>query len=83
MGLVTEIILLPLAPVRGVAWVARQLEDEARRESGDGSDLETELAELDRQRAQGEITPEEADAREEELLDWALDNPDRGGTLDD
>jgi hypothetical protein len=32
MGMLTALVTLPLAPVRGVAWVAEQLLDEAESE---------------------------------------------------
>ncbi|MGO4759259.1 gas vesicle protein GvpG, partial [Streptomyces sp. 2MCAF27] len=32
MGLITGLLTLPLAPVRGVAWIAEQLRQEALRE---------------------------------------------------
>ena len=37
MGLITGLLTLPLAPVRGVAWVAEQVAEEAEREGNDGT----------------------------------------------
>ncbi|MFE5028738.1 gas vesicle protein GvpG [Streptomyces sp. NPDC056656] len=35
MGLITGILTLPIAPVRGVIWVAEKLDDAAERELHD------------------------------------------------
>ena len=69
MGLVTGLLTLPLAPVRGVAWVAEQLAAEAEREFyGDAETLRRELTELQRDRAFGQIEDEEYTEREAALL---------------
>lgn len=73
MGLLTEIILLPLAPVRGVGWLAKQLEEEARRQQAQQErNIEGALQDLDRRRAAGELSDEEAAALEEELIEGLL-----------
>jgi hypothetical protein len=77
MGLLTEILLLPLAPVRSVTWLAEKIRDEADRQMPMPDDLQAELEELDRLRESGELSPEEADLREEELLRAQL-GPDEG-----
>jgi hypothetical protein len=69
MGLVTGLLTLPLAPVRGVAWVAEQLAAEAQRElDGNSETLRRELTELQRDRAFGQIDDDEYTAREAALL---------------
>ena len=69
MGLITGLLTLPLAPVRGVAWVAEQLAAEADREvNGDSETLRRELTELQRDRAFGQIDDEEYTEREAALL---------------
>ena len=75
MGLLSEILLLPLAPVRGVTWVAEQVRDEATRQEDAPQELHAALAELDRQREAGELSADEADAREEALLQRLLGEP--------
>lgn len=65
-------LLLPLAPVRGVYWLARVLADEAERELAERESPERALAELRAAMAHGEITPAEAEAREAEILDRFL-----------
>jgi len=69
MGLVTGLLTLPLAPVRGVAWIAEQLAAEADRElHGDAETLRRELTELQRERAFGQIEDDEYTERETALL---------------
>ncbi len=69
MGLFTSLITLPLAPVRGVAWVAEQLVEEAERQLYDENAIRRELLELELEAEDGLIGPEERTAREEELLE--------------
>ena len=69
MGLITGLLTLPLAPVRGVAWVAEVLAEEADRELAEASSPERALADLEAARATGEITDEEFSEREAELID--------------
>ena len=69
MGLVTGLLTLPLAPVRGVGWIAEQLAAEAERElHGNAETLRRELTELQRDRAFGQIDDEEYTEREAALL---------------
>ncbi|MGW2250711.1 gas vesicle protein GvpG [Kitasatospora sp. NPDC001660] len=68
MGLITGVFTLPLAPVRGVVWVAEQLYAQARRELGDPAAVRRRLAELEAARRSGALSPAEADREEEELV---------------
>jgi hypothetical protein len=69
MGIVTGLLTLPLAPVRGVAWIAEQLAAEAERELyGDAETLRRELSELQHERAFGQIEDDEYVERETALL---------------
>ncbi|MDO0937890.1 gas vesicle protein GvpG [Streptomyces sp. DG2A-72] len=69
MGLIGEILLLPFAPVRGSAWVMRQVLSEAERIYYDPAAVRAELALLEDRLEAGEIGEEEFDRREDELLD--------------
>ena len=69
MGLIGEVLMLPFAPVRGSAWAVRQVLREAERIYYDPATVRTELARLEEQLDAGEITEEEFDRREDELLD--------------
>ncbi|MEU6551999.1 gas vesicle protein GvpG [Streptomyces sp. NPDC046915] len=69
MGLIGEVLLVPFAPVRGSAWVIEQVLHEAERIYYDPATVRAELARLEEQLEAGEITEEEFDLREDELLD--------------
>ena len=73
MGLITGILLLPLAPVRGVVLVAEALREEAERELAAAHDPERALAELEAARALGEVSPEVADEIEARLVEEMLE----------
>lgn len=68
MGLLSGLVTWPLAPVRGVVWVADQVLQEAERQYYDPALIRQELDEVDQMRREGLIDPEEADQREEELI---------------
>ncbi|WP_019814835.1 gas vesicle protein GvpG [Saccharomonospora saliphila] len=59
MGLVTMILGLPLAPVRGVVSLAETVRDQVERERSDPTTVRHELEEAERARAEGEISAEE------------------------
>lgn len=82
MGLFTGLLTLPLAPLRGTAWVVGQVVAEAEREAYDPEPVLRQLAVLERDLLEGRIDEEEFDAREDELLD-RLDHLEalRSGTV--
>lgn len=69
MGLITNILTLPLAPVRGTVWVLDQVLLTAEREYYDPEPVRQELRRLEQQLLDESITPEEFDRREDDLLD--------------
>lgn len=69
MGLVTGIVTFPLLPVRGAGWVLDQVLTAAEQEYYDPQRVRTELADLERALTGGQISEEEYDRREDELLD--------------
>jgi hypothetical protein len=69
MGLITGLLTLPLAPVRGVAWVAEQVAEEAEREMNDETRIKRQLAALQWELDEGRIAEDEYDRLEDELLD--------------
>lgn len=80
MGLITQILTLPAAPVRGTVWVLDQVLLTAEREYYDPEPVREELAALEQQLLDGSITTEEFDSREDELLDrleWLEANQQR------
>jgi hypothetical protein len=72
MGLFRALVALPLAPVSGVRWVADVLAGEAERELADRQSPQRALAELDAKRANGEISDEDAEALEAQLIEQML-----------
>ena len=68
MGLLTGLITLPLAPVRGVTWLAEQVLDQARQQECDPAEVYQQLAELDEARQSGVISAEECATAEDALV---------------
>ncbi|MFJ4206330.1 gas vesicle protein GvpG [Streptomyces sviceus] len=69
MGLIGEVLLLPFAPVRGSAWVIKQVLSEAERLYYDPATVRAELAQLEERLEAGELDEEEFDRQEDELLE--------------
>ncbi|MGP4000862.1 gas vesicle protein GvpG [Streptomyces sp. 8N706] len=69
MGILTQILTLPVAPVRGVGWVVNRVVDAAEQQYYDPAAVEKELAELEKSLLEGRIDEAEFDRREDELLD--------------
>jgi hypothetical protein len=76
MGLLTGLLTLPLAPVRGTVWVAERLLEEAERQLNDPEVVEQQILEAEAAHERGELTDEEFERIEEELLERLLG---RGG----
>jgi hypothetical protein len=72
VGLITGLLTLPLAPVRGVAWVAELLAEEAQRQLAEQESPQRALAELEAAYAAGEISDEDFAAAESELIEMIL-----------
>jgi hypothetical protein len=69
VGLITGVLLLPLAPMRGVLWVAEQITEEVnRRYYGEGA-IVKELRAVEDARRSGALDEAEAANREEALLE--------------
>ncbi|OLT09892.1 gas vesicle protein [Pseudonocardia sp. CNS-139] len=68
MGVFSGLLGLPLAPVRGVVWLAGQIRDQAEEQYYDPARIRAQLEQVDEARRSGELTVDEAAAAEEELL---------------
>ena len=68
MGLFTALLTLPVAPVRGVVWVSERVLDQVTAEQSDPAQIYAQLEEIDDARAAGEISEEESEAAESELV---------------
>jgi hypothetical protein len=69
MGLFSRLVMLPLAPVEGVVWMARRLEEQAAQELYGPDSIRRRLRELQDTLDDGRMTEEEYLAAEEILLD--------------
>jgi len=72
MGLITGLLTLPLAPVKGVAWIAEQVRQEAERQWMDPAALQEALDDVQTRREAGLIDDAEADRLEEDLIERLL-----------
>jgi len=77
MGLLKAVLLLPLAPVTGVAALAEQIRRQAEDEFYDPGRIRSELDEIAHQRREHTISEDEADELEELLLQRLLIARDR------
>jgi hypothetical protein len=68
MGLLTGLLTLPLAPVRGTVWIAEQLLEEAQRQLDDPAAIEQQLEAAEAAHARGELTDDELADIEDDLL---------------
>ena len=69
MGLLTGLLGLPLAPVRGVVWVTEQIRQEAEAQYFDPARIRAELEEIEQARQAGTLSAEECTDRENALLE--------------
>ena len=81
MGLITGLLTWPLAPVRGVTWVAEQEKEEAERQWSSPGAVQEAINDVEARREAGELSDDEADALQEELLERLLVRTDSGMTL--
>ena len=69
MGLISGLLTLPLAPVRGTVWLAERIQEQAEAELYDEDAIRVQLMDIDAMREAGEIGEEEATQAEDELLE--------------
>jgi glycine/D-amino acid oxidase-like deaminating enzyme len=69
MGIFSALLLAPLAPVRGAAWVAQQVADEADRQLYDESRIRRDLLQLELDYDDGLIDDEQRASQEDILLE--------------
>ena len=77
MGLITGLLGLPLAPLRGTVAVAEQILKQAEEDFYDPGNIRAQLEDVDRRRASGELTDDEAIAWEDELIERLMVGADR------
>lgn len=69
MGLISGLLTLPLAPVRGTVWLAERIQEQAEGELYDEDVIRAQLMEIEAAREAGEIGEEEATQAEDQLLE--------------
>jgi len=69
MGLITGLLTLPLAPVRGTMWIAEVVLEQAESEAYDETPILAGLQELEEPRSRGELSEEEFEQAENVLLE--------------
>jgi hypothetical protein len=69
MGLLTGLLSLPVAPLRGTIAVADQVLRQAEQEFYDPARIRAELAEVARRREDGTLTDDEATEWEDALIE--------------
>jgi hypothetical protein len=79
MGFLTGLILLPLAPLRGTIWLAERLAEVAERELDSDTTLRRLLVEAEMAFDSGELSLEEYEQVEDELLE-RLERVRKGAT---
>jgi hypothetical protein len=67
VGLITGLLTFPLAPVRGTAWIAEKVLEQAEAELYDEGTIHAQLMEIQAAREAGEID-ESAAAEAEDIL---------------
>ena len=73
MGLISGVLTLPLAPVRGTVWLAERIHEQAEREYYDESAIRAGLLEIEEARAAGELDEHELDEVEDALIERLLE----------
>jgi Gas vesicle protein G len=68
VGIVTGLLTLPLAPVRGTMWIAEQLAAEAERQLNDPESLRSQLETVQVSYELGEMDVDEYERVEEAIL---------------
>ena len=69
MGLITGLLTLPLAPVRGTVWLAERIQEQAEEELYDESAIRQGLLDLDAARQAGTLDEDEIAAAEDALIE--------------
>jgi hypothetical protein len=69
MGLITGLLTLPLAPVRGTVWLAERIQEQAEEELYDESAIRAGLLELEAARQAGDLDERELAEAEDALVE--------------
>jgi cytochrome c-type biogenesis protein CcmH/NrfG len=69
VGLIKELTLLPLAPLRFTMWVGEKVAEEVDREQSSPQAHMQQLREIDEQRERGDLDEEQAAEAEAEIIE--------------
>jgi hypothetical protein len=72
VGLIKELVLLPVAPLRFTVWVAEQVADEADRQQYSAGAGVRQLDEIEEDRQRGELSEEDAGELEGKVIEQQL-----------
>jgi hypothetical protein len=75
MGLITGLLTLPLAPLRGVLWVSELIRDHAEQRYYDPAEIRRQLELVDEARRSGELPEPECVTLEDQLLARLMHGP--------
>jgi hypothetical protein len=83
MGLFTGLLTLPLAPARGVVWVAERLYEQAEQEMDESASVRRALLEVQAAREAGTLSEKEAADQEAVLFQrlWEARREAGGGKV--
>lgn len=76
MGLLSGIVLLPLAPVRGVVRLAEVIQRQVEEEMHNPANTRRSLEELEEARARGEISADEEQQAQQQILETRVRSRD-------
>lgn len=79
MGLLREVALLPVAPLRGTLWVAERVLEKAEEDYYNPGLIRREIEQVDQMRAAGEISEDAAEEWEESLIERLIESRRRPG----
>jgi hypothetical protein len=83
MGLITGIIGLPLAPLRGTIWVAEQIQQQAEDEFYDPANIRAQMEAVEQARVAGDLSDDEATAIEDELVERLMVSRSRAASREE
>lgn len=69
MGLITNLLTLPLAPVRGTVWLARIIQEEMENYELDEPSILAALDQLEAAREAGDLSEDEIEQAEDDLVE--------------
>jgi hypothetical protein len=75
MGLLTTILTLPFAPIKGVVAIAEIVREEVETQRQSPAAIQRELEEVERARAAGQMSEEEMAQAEQQILNRLIEPP--------